>query len=102
VQVAVHGAGLISGLAMAPMFSSISPASTSSGRKYSPCSKRLPTMSMALRHSSMTRIGSTPSSSSIFLASAKASSSRMSASHSTRFCSCSVLSLISNIPPDCS
>src|ERR1019366_5928187 len=85
------GSFLISGLATAPMFSSISPASTSSGKKYSPSSKRFPTTSIAARHNSSTRMGFAPSSSSMRLASATASSSRISASHSTRFFSCSVM-----------
>src|SRR3990167_2511738 len=85
---------LISGLATAPTVSSISPASTSSGRKYSPSSKRLPTMSMAARHSSSTRRGSAPSSNSILLDRAKASSSFMSDSHSTSCFSCSFMSFM--------
>src|SRR5471030_236353 len=78
------------GLAIAPMFSSISPASTSSGRKYSCFSKRLPTMSMASRHSSSTRTGSSPRSS-IVLARANASSSRISAIVSTNCFSSSII-----------
>ena len=83
----------MSGLATRPMVSSISPAITNSGRKYSPASNRLPTMSIAARQRSSTRAGLAPSSSSIRLARASASSSSMSASQSTSWRSCSLISL---------
>src|ERR1019366_6219605 len=95
---AVPPLSLISGLAMAPTVSSISPASTSSGRKYSPSSKRLPTISIAARHRPSTCIGSTLSCSNMRLASGSASSSFMSASHSTSWRSSSVQSFMGSSP----
>ncbi len=78
------------GFTSAEIAFSISPARISSGMKYSPCSNRLPTSSIAARQSARISVGGVPASSNS-LVSASAWSSSISAIALTSFSDMSFL-----------